>query len=57
MGMFTSHGRQSEEDIPLDVGDLIERSENERRRASEGEVVEDPEAQVFRRNLRSLGLI
>jgi len=55
--MFTSHGRLSEEDIPLDVGDLIERSENERRRASEGEVVEDPEAQVFRRNLRSLGLI
>ena len=54
MGMFTSHGSPSEEDIPLDVDDLIGRSENERRRAPEAEVVEDPE-QAFRRNLRSIG--
>jgi len=55
MGVFTSHSGPSEEDIPLDVDDLIGRSENERRRAPE--VVEDPEAQAFRRDLRSVGLI
>jgi len=52
MGVFTSHSGPSEEDIPLDVDDLIGRSENERRRAPE-----DPEAQAFRRDLRSVGLI
>lgn len=57
MGMFASHDRPSEEDIPLDVSDLIEQGENERRRTPGAEGVEDPEAQAFRRNLRSLGLI
>jgi hypothetical protein len=56
MGMFASHGRPSEDDITLDVDDLIERSENERRRALEVEV-EDPEEQAFRRNLRAVGLV
>jgi hypothetical protein len=58
MGMFASRGRISEEDdIPIDVDDLIERGENERRRTPEAEVVEDPEAQTFLRNARSIGLI
>lgn len=57
MGMFNSHGRPSEEDIPLDVEDLIERSENERRRDPEAVVVENPEALAFRHHLRSFGLI
>ena len=55
-GMFTSHGRPSEDELVLDVDDLIERGENERRRAQEAEV-EDPEEQAFRRNLRAVGLI
>lgn len=55
MGTFASHGHPSEEDIPLDVDDLIERGENEQRRAPEVEM--DPEEQAFRRNLRSSGLI
>jgi len=57
MGMFVSHGRPSEDDIPLDVDDLIERGENEGRRAPEADAVDDPEEQAFRRNLRSIGLI
>ena len=57
MGMFVSHGRSSEDEIPLDVDDLIERGENERRREPGVEVVEDPEEQAFRHNLRSIGLI
>jgi len=57
MGIFAPHDRASEDGIPLDVDDLIERGENERRRAPEVEVVEDPEEQAFRRNLRSIGLI
>ena len=54
VGMFAPHGRASEDDIPVDVDDLIERGENERRRSPE---VEDPEEEVVRRNLRAFALI
>lgn len=56
-GMFAPHSRASEDDIPLDVDDLIERGENERRRAPEVEEVEHSEERAFRLNLRSMGLI
>jgi hypothetical protein len=52
-GMFAPHGRASEDDIPLDVDDLLERGENERRREPEVEAVEDTEEAV-RRNLRTV---
>jgi hypothetical protein len=54
MGVFNSHGRSSEEDIPLDVDDLIQRGENERRRDPEAEVVEDSEERALLRRLHSL---
>jgi hypothetical protein len=56
--MFTPHGRPGEDDLALDVEELIERGENERRRALEVEVAEAEvsEEQAFRHHLRSVGL-